>query len=139
MNPLMSQASAPPTMQATQGPQNPMAQQTAGAAPQPLSAAALAASMTPQQLVKGADLATYSAQEFAALAKKPDLSSKDVVNSAGQAVADGKITASDAVEFLSGMPQDEQNLRPWVDGLAMHYLTGSVHLKAAMLKQGLMR
>lgn len=142
-NPLMT-ASAPPTMQAQQGPANPMMQQSAPTAPQgpqvppgdAVQANIAGMNMSPQDMAQAAQKSTYAAQELGKLAKMPDLSPKDVVSATGQAVADGQLTTSAAVNFLSGMPQDETKLRPWVSQLYMQNLVAAVHLKAAMMKGG---
>lgn len=134
-NPL---ASAAPTMQIQQGQQqpapNPLAGQGGQQAPQDPQAAIAAMNLSPADLAHHAQLSTYVAQELGNLARKPDLKPKDVVNASGQAVADGQITAPDAVKFLASMPQDEKDLRAWVAQQYGMHLTAAVHLKAALMR-----
>jgi hypothetical protein len=117
-NPLMAQA-APPQQQGPQVPQN-------------MAGAIQGMNMDPAQMQKMAALATYTAQELGRLARNPNVTQKDVVNAAGQAVADGMVTAPDAVKWLSQAPQDPAQLKGWLDHLYMQNLSAAVHMKAML-------
>lgn len=84
-------------------------------------------------VIKHVRLADYAAKEFGALARNPDVTHKDVINSAGQAVADGQITPTQAVGMLSQVPQDPDKLKGWLDAQYAGHLTAAVHLKAAIM------
>lgn len=103
--------------------------------PQPPSAGAYIQSLglSPADVAKHVSLADYAAKEFGALARNPDVTHKDVINSAGQAVADGQITPTQAVQMLSQVPQDPDKLKPWLDAQYAGHLTAAVHLKAMMM------
>ena len=91
-------------------------------------------SLPTDELAQKTDVAGYVTPILGALASNPKVTSKDVVKATAQAVADGKVPASGAVQFLSGMPQNPDDLRPWLKGLYATNMTGLVHMKAAMMK-----
>lgn len=96
--------------------------------------AAFAHGMPQEQLPGKTDLTSYVTPILGTLAGDPKVTSKDVVKAAAGAVADGKIAASDAVKFLSGVPEDPDQLRPWLKSLYSANMTALVHMKAAMMK-----
>ena len=96
--------------------------------------AAFAHGMPTEQLPGKTDLTSYVTPILGTLAGDPKVTSKDVVKAAAGAVADGKIAASDAVKFLSGVPEDPDQLRPWLKSLYSANMTALVHMKAAMMK-----
>ena len=98
--------------------------------------AAYAHSMPPEELPGKTGLTSYVVPVLGALAGNPDTTSKDVVKAAAGAVADGKITASEAVKFLSSVPEDPAQLHPWLKNLYATNMTALVHMKAAMMKNG---
>jgi hypothetical protein len=104
---------------------NPMVPRQSGQAQQPAQTV-----IQPHQVAEQADIAAYSAQAFGALVRKPELTDKDIIGTVGQAVADGKITASNAVKFLAGMPQDPAQLKPWMSQMYMQAITNAVQLRA---------
>jgi hypothetical protein len=91
-------------------------------------------SLPADELAQKTDVAAYVTPIVGALAADPKVTSKDVVKATAQAVADGKVPASGAVQFLSGMPQNPDDLRPWLKGLYATNMTALVHMKAAMMK-----
>lgn len=120
---------------------NPLAARSAPVAakePSPIAVharlAEFAHSMPAHQLPRMSDLVGYVTPVLGKLASDPSVTSKDVVKAASQAVADGKVPASKAVEFLSTMPSDPDALRPWLKGLYAQNMTALVHLKAATMK-----
>ena len=98
--------------------------------------AAYAHSMAPHELPAKSDLAGYVTPILGTLASDPNVNSKDVVKAAAGAVADGKITAAEAVKFLSTVPEDPAQLHPWLKNLYATNMTALVHMKAAMMKNG---
>jgi hypothetical protein len=68
-------------------------------------------SLPPDKLAREADRVDYMVHSYGTLARKPDLTFKDVISSAGQAVADGKATAEEAAAQVSNLPQDPVALR----------------------------
>jgi hypothetical protein len=81
-------------------------------------------------ITKYISLADYAAKQTGALARNPDVNYKDVINSMGQAVADGMVTPTQAVARLSQVPQDADKLKPWLDQQYAGHLAAAVHLKA---------
>ena len=92
-----------------------------------------AQSLSPDQLASGTDLVSYVTTLLGALAANPKVTSKDVVKAAAQAAADGKVSPSKAVEFLSSMPSKPEDLRPWLKNLYVTNMTALVHMKAAAM------
>ena len=148
MNPLAAQSAAPPTMQPEQGAQQPganplamqgpqMAPQAAPQAPPDIGAQIGAMNLPPAAIAKHARVASYVANELGALAKNPDVTQKDVVSAAGQAIADGIVDVPTSIKFLSGMPADDKALRPWLANLSMQNLQAAVHLRAMMMQGGM--
>src|SRR3954466_3385283 len=107
---------------------NPMMQRQAGKMQQP-AAQPQQAPHSPQELAKALTRTSYQAQALGALARKPGVTDKDVISSTGQAVADGHVTAAEAVTFLAGMPADAQ-LKPWLDQMYLRNLSAAVRLSA---------
>lgn len=107
---------------------NPMLPRPAGKAQQP-AAQPQEAPHSPQELAKAVTRTSYQAQALGALARKPDVTDKDVINSTGQAVADGHLTAADAVKFLASMPPDDQ-IKPWLDQMYLRNLSAAVRLSS---------
>jgi hypothetical protein len=68
-------------------------------------------SLPPDKLAQEAARVDYMAHSYGTLARKPDLTFKDVISSAGQAVADGKATPEEATKQVTGLPQDPTALR----------------------------
>jgi hypothetical protein len=89
--------------------------------------------LNPTQLAKEIATTSYGAKEFGALARNPDVTHKDVINTVAQAVADGISTPTQAVQVLSQVPQDPDQLKPWLDQKYAMALTLNVHLKAAAM------
>jgi septal ring-binding cell division protein DamX len=91
-------------------------------------------SLSPDDLAKTADRADYSLPLLGELAGNPKVNAKDVIKAASQAAADGKITPTEAVQFISGMPDDASKLQGWLRGLYAVTMTTAVHAKAAQMK-----
>jgi hypothetical protein len=68
-----------------------------------------------------------------ALAGKPNVSRKDVIRAAADASGAGHIDPSQAVAFISQMPDDPKDLQPWLRNAYTTNLTALVHLKAAQM------
>jgi hypothetical protein len=68
-------------------------------------------SLPPDKLAQEADRADYMVHSYGALARKPNLTMKDVISQAGQAIADGKATPEEGAKEVAGLPQDPVALR----------------------------
>ena len=68
-------------------------------------------SLPPGKLAREADRADYMVHAYGTLARKPNLTMKDVISQAGQAVADGKATPEEATQEVTSLPQDPTALR----------------------------
>jgi hypothetical protein len=105
---------APPQQAQPQAmPQQPMQPQQAPQNPNPMTAAIAQhlKSLPPAKLARESDRADYMVHSYGTLARKPDLTLKDVISAAGQAIADGKATPEEATKEVSGLPQNPQALR----------------------------
>lgn len=68
-----------------------------------------------------------------ALAGNPKITRKDVIRAAADAAGSGKIPPSQAVSFISQMPEDPDKLQPWLHGIYAANITALVHLKVAQM------
>ena len=68
-------------------------------------------SLAPAALAREAARSDYMVHSYGTLARKPDLTFKDVISQAGQAVADGKATPEEATQEVSGLPQNPVALK----------------------------
>jgi hypothetical protein len=116
---------------------NPLARrpQPQGSAMHPIHAHALM-----WQHVQGMDgdtLAKQSAQTdyilplLGELAGNPKVTSKDVIKAASQAAADEQVTPVQAVQFISGMPDDPAKLQGWLRNIYAAQMSAAVHMAAA--------
>lgn len=112
--------------------QNPLMQPQA---PQP----DVAQSVTPEALQQHLAFTQYTTAALGGLAKKPDLTPKDVVSATAGAVAAGHLTTDDAVKFLTSMPPNPRDLTTWIQQKYRQSLAVSVglHAVAAKMKGGL--
>lgn len=76
---------------------------------------------------------SYATPILGALAADPKVTRKDVIKAAADAAADGKIPPSQAVSFITQMPDDPDKLRPWLKGLYAANMSALVHMKAAQM------
>lgn len=90
-------------------------------------------SMEPEQLASKTTETAYALPIIGALAANPKVTRKDVIKAAADAAGAGKIKPSQAVEIISGMPDDPAKLRPWLRDAYAANLSGLVHMKAAMM------
>jgi hypothetical protein len=87
------------------------------------------------------DLAQKTAQTgfvtpiLGALAGDPNVTRKDVIKAAADAVGSGKVPATQAVAFISQMPTDPTKIQAWLKGLYGANFSALVHLKAAAMRQ----
>jgi hypothetical protein len=97
--------------QASQG--APMQPQQAPQQSNPMTAAIAQhlRSLPPDKLAREADRSDYMVHSYGTLARKPNLTMKDVISAAGQAIADGKATPEEATKEVTGLPQNPQALR----------------------------
>lgn len=93
--------------------------------------------LSPEDMAKEVNLASYGSEAFARLAKDPNIKPKDVIKVASEAVADKILTAEKAIALLSSMPTDQTKLHAWVKNLALSTMTTAVHVKAQMIQSGL--
>lgn len=68
-----------------------------------------------------------------ALAGNPKVTSKDIIKAAADAAGIGTMRPSQAVSFISMMPDDPDKLRPWLKNLYAANLSALVHIKAALM------
>lgn len=73
----------------------------------------------------------YLAPAIGALAKKPHVTRKDVAKAAADAVGAGKVTAQRAVDFVTGLPEDPDELRAVLHRLYLNSLMAGVALHSA--------
>ena len=71
-----------------------------------------------------------------ALAGNPKVTGKDVIKAASQAAADGIATPTEAVQFISAMPEKPEDLQGWLRNIYAANLSAAVHMKAAQMKAG---
>jgi hypothetical protein len=71
-----------------------------------------------------------------ALAGNPNVNSKDVIKAAANAAAEGKVSPSEAVQFISSMPSEPDKLQGWLKNRYAVGLSVQVHMKAAMMRSG---
>lgn len=121
-NPLSSAPAAP--MDAA-----PAAANDAPANPQP--GGAQMPQIHPDDLPKHIDDANYVLPILGSLARDPKVTRKDVVKAMSRAMADGKFTATEAIEMLSQVPSSPEQLRAWLRQKYQHLIVGAVHLNAA--------
>jgi hypothetical protein len=92
--------------------------------------------MPQDQLADKTRQADYAIPILAELSGNPDVKPRDVIKAAAQAAADGMMSPSDAVGFITKMPQDPDKLRPWLRQMYAVQMTAAVHMKAAQMKAG---
>jgi hypothetical protein len=68
-------------------------------------------SLPPDKLAREAQRVDYMVHSYGTLARKSDLTLKDVISQAGQAIADGKATPEEGAKEVAGLPQDPVALR----------------------------
>ena len=68
-----------------------------------------------------------------ALAHKPNLKRTDVIKAAADAAGAGHLSASDAVDFISQLPDKPEELKPFIMNRYAMSLTALVHAKAAQM------
>lgn len=78
----------------------------------------------------------YAAPVLGALAANPKTTPKQVIKAVSDAVAAQKIDPEQGVSFVSQMPADKDALGPWLREHYVQALTGAVHAKAALMRQG---
>lgn len=128
-NPLAATAPAPAP------PQNSLAA-GAGATPPPKGppsvaqavAAVAGQNLGPADLAQHINTVNYTAPELGRLLQKPTVTRKDVVKATADAVGARKVSADDAIKFISSMPEDPDKLRPWLQQLYHSNLVASVAL-----------
>ena len=67
------------------------------------------------------------------LAGNPDVTTKDVIKAASQAAAEGIATPTEAVQFISSMPEEPDKLQGWLKGFYALQMSASVHMKARQM------
>jgi hypothetical protein len=68
------------------------------------------------------------------LSGNPGVTAKDVIKAASQAAADGIATPTEAVQFISQIPDDPTKLQGWLRGLYAVNLSAAVHMKARQMQ-----
>lgn len=70
-----------------------------------------------------------------ALSSNPKTTAKDVIKAAAGVAANGTVAPSEAVQFITSMPAEQEKLQPWLRRLYEANLSAAVHLKAAAMQQ----
>jgi hypothetical protein len=86
------------------------------------------AQLTPDQVDQHLSLAAWMVPALGSLAKRKDLTRKDVLLEVSNAVSHGKIPVSAAASFMSQLPEDRAQLRQFLDTLYRQNLAAAVHL-----------
>ena len=88
-------------------------------------------SLAPNDMEQMADRTAYVTPIFGKLAADPDVTRKDVIKATAAGVADGKSTPSEAVKFITQIPDDPMKFQSWIKNLYMMNLSALIHMKAA--------
>lgn len=136
-NPLQDAAAAasPPPEPAKNPLASPKARPIGGAPiqrPQPTVADAMAKmqGMDPHTVADNIERVNHIAPVLAKLAADSGVSRKDVVRSVADAVAQRKVTATEGIQFLTDMPENAEQLRPWIQQKYQAALINAVALHA---------
>lgn len=89
----------------------------------------------PDDLPQHVAQANYMLPLLGALAKDPKVTRKDVVKAVSGIMGDGRMTAGEAIDLLSKVPSNPDQLRAWLREKYSHLITGAVHLNATHLLQ----
>ena len=92
-------------------------------------------SMAPDDLKTTFDRVSHAVPILGALASNPNVTSKDVIKAAADAVANVKTSPSQAIAFISKIPDDPAKVQPWLKNLYAQNMAASVHMKAAQMAQ----
>jgi hypothetical protein len=90
-------------------------------------------SMAPDEMQKNLDQSSFVTPILAKLSSDPKVTRKDVIKAAADASGSGKVEPSQAVQFITTMPDDPDKIQPWLKGLFATHLNATVHMKAAMM------
>jgi hypothetical protein len=91
--------------------------------------------MAPDDVATKSQELDYALPVLGELAADPNVTSKDVIQAAASAAAEGAIEPSQAVQLISGMPDDPTKLQGWLKNLYAVNLSAQVHMKAALQQQ----
>lgn len=86
----------------------------------------------PSELQEHADRTATILPILGALSSDPKVTRKDVIKAAADAAGSGNVDPSQAVQFISQMPDDPNKLQPWLKNLYAANLSAMVHMHAAM-------
>jgi hypothetical protein len=91
----------------------------------------------PDDMPKHIDETNYMLPIMAKLARDPKVTRKDVIRAISDAMADGKFTATEAIEKLAQVPSNQDALKAFLRQKYTQLIQGAVHLNAAqaMLQQ----
>lgn len=139
-NPLAAPVSAAPAVGAPQqapAPANPLqaGAPSAGPPPGPPSVndalgAFAGVTLSREDRKKGLEFLDYATNEFAKLAHKKGVNRKDVVKATADAIGAGVLTADEGIAFLNTVPDNPDQLRPYLMSRYQQYLAYSVALHA---------
>jgi hypothetical protein len=90
-------------------------------------------SMQPAEAQQAVQTTSYTLPILGKLSGDPNVTRKDIIKAAADAAGAGKIPPSQAVQFITGMPDEPEKLQPWLKSLYAANLTAAVHLKAATM------
>lgn len=105
---------------------NPLAQGPQNSAPNPQMP-----QINPDEIPDHIDMGNYIMPMLVKLLQDPKVSRKDVIKTVGTAISDDKVKPTEAVKFLTDVPDDPVALRPWLKQKYGHLVAGMVHLHAA--------
>lgn len=91
--------------------------------------------MHPDDLQKHVEMMDHGLPILGKLAGDPKVTAKDVIKMISNAVADGKMPASQGIAGIADMPADPDKLRPWLREKYADSLATTVHAKAALMRQ----
>ncbi len=135
-NPLQDAAAGPPPPEPAKNPlASPKARPIGGAPvarPQPTVAEAMAKmqALDPHAVADNIERVNHIAPVLAKLAADSGVSRKDVVRGVADAVAQRKVTATEGIQFLTDMPENAEQLRPWIQQKYQAALVNAVALHA---------
>ena len=81
----------------------------------------IAQKLGPEQIAQHITMLNAGLPDMAKLAHKPNVTRTDVLKATADAVGSKRITASEAIQFITSMPEDPEKLRGW---LQTRYHTG---------------
>lgn len=89
--------------------------------------------INPEDIHQHIEQANYMLPLLGMLAKDPKVTRKDVVKAVSGIMGEGRMTATEAIDLLSKVPSNPDQLRTWLKEKYGHLIAGAVHLNAAAM------